>query len=87
MRDVGTRCWAQATAIAVVVLLAAGTPTARAAPAVGTDPAFDASLAAYATFGKLGGHLWSGNPPTDGDVRRVTAFCLRMVTPVNGESA
>lgn len=51
------------------------------------DPAFDASLAAYATFGKLGGHLWSGNPPTDGDVRRVTAFCLRMVTPVNGESA
>ncbi|MGI5321128.1 TetR/AcrR family transcriptional regulator [Actinomadura nitritigenes] len=51
------------------------------------DPAFDASLAAYATFGKLGGHLGSGNQPTDRDIRRVTAFCLRMFTPADGEPA
>ncbi|WP_375040073.1 TetR/AcrR family transcriptional regulator [Actinomadura sp. NTSP31] len=51
------------------------------------DPAFDASLAAYATFGKLGGYLWSESSPTGGDIERITAFCLRAITPLTGESA
>ncbi|MFD0689771.1 TetR/AcrR family transcriptional regulator [Actinomadura fibrosa] len=46
------------------------------------DPAFDASLAAHATFGKLGDYLWSGEEPTDRDIERITAFCLRTITPV-----
>jgi hypothetical protein len=45
------------------------------------DPAFDASLAAYATFGKLGSHVWSESEPTDDDIQRITAFCLRAITP------
>ncbi|MFF0518244.1 hypothetical protein ACFYTC_06065 [Actinomadura nitritigenes] len=42
------------------------------------DPAFDASLAAYATFGKLGGYLWSGISPrtaTSAGSRRSASAC------------
>jgi AcrR family transcriptional regulator len=41
------------------------------------DPAFDASLAAHATFGKLSDYLRLRVQPTDTDVDRITAFCLR----------
>ncbi|WP_433152685.1 hypothetical protein ACQPZ8_18435 [Actinomadura nitritigenes] len=51
------------------------------------DPVFDASLAAHATFGKLGSHLWSERQPADSEVQRITAFCLRTITPVSGEPA
>ncbi|WP_034517539.1 TetR/AcrR family transcriptional regulator [Actinomadura rifamycini] len=45
------------------------------------DPLLDASLAAHATFGLLADYVWGGTEPTDGDVERVTAFCLRAITP------
>ncbi|OLT21213.1 TetR family transcriptional regulator [Actinomadura sp. CNU-125] len=45
------------------------------------DPDFDASLAAYATFGKLGDYVWGGGEPTDDDVRRIADFCLRKISP------
>jgi AcrR family transcriptional regulator len=47
------------------------------------DPVFDASLAAYAVFGKLGAYVWGGSEPTDHDIERITASCLRMITPTN----
>jgi AcrR family transcriptional regulator len=50
------------------------------------DPAFDASLAAYAIFGKLGAYVWGGSEPTDHDIECITASCLRMITPTNRES-
>ena len=50
------------------------------------DPEFDASLVAYATFGKLGDYVWGGGEPTDHDVRRITAFCLRTVTPADADA-
>lgn len=49
--------------------------------ALGSDsPEFDASLAAYLTFGKLGDHVARRAEPTPEDIDRVTAFCLRAVT-------
>ncbi|MWA02651.1 TetR family transcriptional regulator [Actinomadura sp. LD22] len=47
------------------------------------DPAFDASLAAYTAFGKLGSYVWSETQPTDHDIERITSFCLRALTPRN----
>ncbi|KAB2381850.1 TetR/AcrR family transcriptional regulator [Actinomadura montaniterrae] len=51
------------------------------------DPAFDASLAAYTAFGKLGSYVWSETQPTDHDTERITAFCLRALTPPHAQSA
>lgn len=49
--------------------------------ALGSDsPEFDATLAAYLTFGKLGDHVARQAEPTREDIDRVTAFCLRAVT-------
>ena len=45
------------------------------------DPEFDASLAAHATIGKLSDYLWRQLRPTESDVDRITAFCLRIRTP------
>jgi AcrR family transcriptional regulator len=45
------------------------------------DPEFDASLAAHATIGKLSDYLWRQMRPTESDVDRITAFCLRIRTP------
>ena len=42
-------------------------------------PELDAMLAAHATFGLLSDLLWEGAEPTEADVDRVTAFCLRAV--------
>ena len=41
------------------------------------DPEDVATLAAHAAVGRLTDLLWAGRPPTDDDVDRVTAFCLR----------
>jgi AcrR family transcriptional regulator len=41
------------------------------------DPEGDATLAAHAALGRLTDLLWTRQPPTDEDVDRVTAFCLR----------
>ncbi|QFG27585.1 TetR/AcrR family transcriptional regulator [Actinomadura sp. WMMB 499] len=49
------------------------------------DPVFDASLAAHATFGKLGDYVWSGTEPSERDLRRITEFCLRTIVPAGAE--
>ncbi|MEU6642846.1 helix-turn-helix domain-containing protein [Saccharomonospora sp. NPDC046836] len=45
------------------------------------DPAFDASLAAHATFGTLADYVWQRAEPSKADIDRITAFCLRTVGP------
>jgi len=45
------------------------------------DPEFDAALIAHATVGRLTDYLWRRVEPAAADVDRVTAFCLRSVTP------
>lgn len=44
------------------------------------EPEFDAALAAHATVGRLTDHLWSGTDPTDAELARITAFCLRTAS-------
>jgi AcrR family transcriptional regulator len=41
------------------------------------DPGGDTTLATHAALGRLTDLLWTQQPPTDDDVDRVTAFCLR----------
>jgi AcrR family transcriptional regulator len=43
------------------------------------DPAFDASLAAHATLGKLSDYLWGHTVPSPADVDRISDFCLAAV--------
>ncbi|QIX52665.1 helix-turn-helix transcriptional regulator [Rhodococcus sp. DMU1] len=45
------------------------------------DAAFDATLVAHATIGTLTDSLWRRTTPTDADIDRTTAFCLRVVSP------
>lgn len=42
------------------------------------EPEFDASLAAHATVGQLADHLWGRGQPSESDVDRIVAFCLRI---------
>jgi AcrR family transcriptional regulator len=51
------------------------------------DPAFDASLAAHATFGRLGDYLWQRAQPADTDIDRITSFCLRTIAPCTEDIA
>lgn len=44
-------------------------------------PEFDASLATHATIGKLSDYLWQRIQPGDSDIDRITAFCLRVISP------
>ena len=41
------------------------------------DPAFDASLAAHSTVGRLSDLLWERRTPTRREAERITNFCLR----------
>lgn len=43
-------------------------------------PELDASLAAYAVVGELTDHLREGRRPAGGDVERIVAFCLAVVS-------
>jgi AcrR family transcriptional regulator len=44
-------------------------------------PESDAILVAHAVVGALADHLWQRTRPTDADIDRITAFCLRAITP------
>ncbi len=45
------------------------------------DPAFDASLAAHATLGRLSDYLWERTVPTPAETERITDFCLKVAVP------
>ncbi|MGW0040199.1 TetR/AcrR family transcriptional regulator [Rhodococcus sp. NPDC003348] len=51
------------------------------------DPEFDASLAAHAAVGKLADYLWGGRQPTEADIDRIAAFCLRAAAAGQGDTA
>ncbi len=42
-------------------------------------PESDATLLAHSVVGTLGDHLWHHTTPTEADIDRVTAFCLRAL--------